>query len=237
MFIVIDGIDGCGKGTILKTFENAFKKQGLKIFDLRKYWESFSCFPEYEDRDIRNADVIFCAEPTFGWIGETIREELIQKNDRNYSALSIAQAFALDREILYRRLLLKALKDKKIWVQERSFSTSIIYQQIQKDGLTLEELLALPGNKLATENPPDFLIVPKLSAETAIQRLSERSDKKDEAIFEKLSFLKIAAKEFYSDWFRKFFEELGTKVVYINTEGKIEKTKNQAEDFIKKNLK
>lgn len=216
MFIVVGGIDGCGKGTIIKTWANDLALQGKKIFDLREFTKKNRDFPEYDD--IKNFDAILSNEMTYAWIGAALREEIIKDNGRDYSALSIAQAFALDREILYKRVIIPAMRDKKIILQERAFETSIVYQPLQDNSITAEEILEIPGNKFALKHKPDIIVIPRLSVETAIKRLAARSEKQDNAIFEKLDFLKKAADRYYSLWFREFFEKLGVKILYIDTE-------------------
>jgi thymidylate kinase len=231
MFIVVGGIDGCGKGVIIKTWAEELAKQGKKIFDLREYTKKNGCFPEYEE--IKKFDVILSNEMTYAWVGAALRGEIIQGNGRDYSALSIAQAYALDREILYRRILVPTIKDKKIILQERTFETSIIYQPLQDSSITVEQIMEIPGNKFALENRPDIIVIPKLSAETAIKRLAARSEKQDNAIFEKLDFLTKAAERYYSPWFREFFEKLGVKVIYLSTEGSLEETRESAIKILK----
>jgi thymidylate kinase len=167
-------------------------------------------------------DVITSSEPTFSLIGRAIREEIVRHNKREYSALATAQAFALDRYILYKRVIIPALQQGKYIFQERGVTTSICYQPIQKEPLSLKKVLELEGNQLTLKYRPDLLIITVLKPETAMQRLANRDGKKDGAIFEKLDFLKKAQKRFINVWFRKIFEKRGAKVFYINTIGQKE---------------
>jgi len=227
--ILIEGIDGSGKGLITDTFKEMAEKEGLKVFDLRAHIKREKEFPEYEQ--IKEYDVILSAEPTFGWVGRAIREELIKDNGRNYSALAVAQAYSLDRKILYKRLLIKALQEGKIVLQERSVVSSIAYQplqaQLQGENLTLETVLKLPGNKLAVEDfPPSVIIITRVDPETAIHRLAHRS-KKDACIFERLAFQKKLQERYESTWLKVLFEKHGSKVEYLDTSTTIEATKEQ----------
>lgn len=228
--VLIEGIDGSGKGVVTDTFKELAEKEGLKCFDLREFIKKEKEFPEYEA--IKDYDVIISAEPTYGWVGRAIRQEMIRDNKRKYSALAVAQAYSLDRKILYKRLLIRALQDGKMVLQERSVVSSIAYQplqaQIQGEDLPLETVLKLPGNKLAIEDyPPSMVIITRLDPETAIQRLADR-DKKDACIFERLEFLKKLSKRYESTWLKSLFEKHGSKVVYFDTSETIEVTKNQA---------
>jgi len=230
-FIIVDGIDGSGKGAVVNFFRDFARVEKKKIFDLREYWQTNHRFPKIEE--LKGYKVILSAEPTFAWVGAAIRREIVRENRRNYSALSTAQAYALDREILYQRVLLPALK-KGLWVfQERSFTTSLIYQPIQAENLPLKKVLAITGNALALKNNPDLLIITKLSPKIALQRLAGR-EKKDKAIFEKLAFLEKAEKRFLSPWFRKIFSRRGTRVVYLDTNKKLAETKKDCEGVWKR---
>ncbi|MBU4501363.1 MAG: dTMP kinase [Nanoarchaeota archaeon] len=231
--ILIEGIDGSGKGVIARTFKELAKEANLKIFDLKSYIKENKDFPEYDS--IKDYDVILSAEPTYGWIGQAIRDELIRDNNRKYSALAVAHAYALDRKILYKRLLIKALEEGKIVMADRSVVSSIIYQPLQAkeqgEELGLDDVLKLPGNKLAVEEyPPSLLIIAKLDPEKAIQRLESR-EKKDDCIFEKLEFQKKLQERYNSKWLKRLFEKRGTKVVYIDVNKTVEDSVRQTKEI------
>lgn len=228
--IFIEGIDGSGKGVVIDTFKELAGKEGLKVFDLRSFIKKEKEFPEYES--IEDYDIIVSAEPTYGWVGRAIREELIKDNKRKYSALAVAQAYSLDRHILYSRLLIKALQDGKTVLQERSVVSSIAYQplqaQMQGEDLSLETVLKLPGNKIAIEDyPPSVVIITRLDPETALQRLADRN-KKDACIFERLEFQKKLQERYESTWLKALFEKQGSKVIYLDTDKTLEDTKSKA---------
>ena len=178
-FVMVDGLDGSGKGTIVDGLAEWAERKGLKILDVRTYCRDKNTFPTYEE--IEQSDVIVSAEPTFCYVGKAIREELVRASDRKYSALSLAHAFALDREILYRRVILPALKAGKYIFQERGVTSSIVYQPVQEH-IQVSELLRFPGNRFALQNAPSLLIIAKVSPETVVKRLGLRQ-KKDNSIF------------------------------------------------------
>jgi len=215
ILVVVDGIDGSGKGVIVQALADWALTQKMKIFDLRNYWKEKHTFPESEE--IADYDVIVSNEPTFAMVGQAIREEIVRENNRHYSAWSTAQAFSLDREILYRRIIIPALAQGKIIFQERGVTTSIIYQPIQEEPLELEKIMELPGNKLALEHRPDLLIIAQVDPKEAMARLAER-DKKDNSIFEKLPFLEKIAERYAAPWFRELLESRGSKFVYLKTD-------------------
>lgn len=232
---MIDGIDGSGKAAIIKSLADWAENKKLKIFDLKDYWKTKHTFPEPEE--IAEYDVIISAEPTYSMVGQAIREEIVRENNRKYSAWTTAEAFSLDREILYRRVILPALEQGKIIFQERGVTTSIIYQLIQKEPLELEKILELPGNKLALEYRPDLIIIALVDPKEAVKRITER-DKKDYSIFEKLPFLEKIAERFAAPWFRELMEKHGSKFVYLKTDktvyDTIKETTDIWENFLKK---
>ena len=237
--IFIEGIDGCGKGEIIKAFKEISEIENIKSFDLKSFIKKDKDFPEYEK--IKEYGLIVSGEPTYSWIGRAIREEMIKDNKRKYSALAVAQAYSLDRKILYKRLLIKALEQGKIVIQDRSVVSSITYQplqsQLQGEELPLDTVINLPGNKLAIEDyPPSLIIIAQVDPRTAIQRLADR-DKKDKCIFERLEFQKKLQEKYNSTWLRSLFEKHGTKIVYIDTNGTIEETKQQVRKIWGKFLK
>ncbi|HLD18871.1 MAG TPA: hypothetical protein VJB90_02575 [Candidatus Nanoarchaeia archaeon] len=213
-FIMVDGLDGCGKGKAIEALRDLAHSKKLKTFDLKTYWKDYDIIPTLQD--IGDAEVIISAEPTYALVGKGIREEIIKDNKREYSAQSTAFAFSLDREILYRRLLIPALKAGKIVFQERGIVTSIVYQPVQGN-ISLNEVINLPGNRLALQNAPGLVIIPKLSAKTAMARLKGR-EKKDDAIFENLPFQEKLKERFESEWLQTLLKNNGSKVEYIDNE-------------------
>lgn len=219
--MIIDGIDGSGKGTLVGALAGWAKQKKLKILDLVEYGKKYQSLPEPDQ--LKPYQVIVSAEPTFSLIGRAIREEIVRHNKRDYSALATAQAFALDRYILYKRVIIPALEQGKYIFQERGVTTSICYQPIQAEALSLKRIMELEGNQLTLKYRPNLLIITVLKPETAMSRLAKRDGKKDGAIFERLAFLKKAQKRFKSNWFKQIFTKCGSKVIYINTSGAREK--------------
>lgn len=234
ILVIVDGIDGSGKGTIVKALADWAKAKNLKVLDLKNYWMAKHTFPEPEE--IEKFDCLVSAEPTFSMVGQAIREEIIKDNNRHYSAFTTAEAFALDREILYRRIIIPALEKGKYIFQERGITTSLIYQPIQKEPLSLKKILDLSGNKLALKYRPDLLIITQVEPKTALKRLALR-DKKDGTIFEKLPFLEKLNKRFSASWFRKFMKSKGSKVVYLTTNKTVYDTIEEAIEIWEKFIK
>lgn len=225
MLIMIDGIDSSGKSTIVAAWKEYLAAQGNALFDLKDYWKKNGRHPEFSE--LKAYDFIFSAEPTHVGIGKVIREELI-KNGTSYPGKAIAEAYSLDRLILYHKLIIPALAEGKCVIQDRGVSTSLCYQPLTDASITPAWLAALPGNALALEHRPDHLILLTVDAERAMKRLAARYEKQDNAIFEKLDFQKKAAEIFASPEFRQLFAAHGTEVHYLPVDQELAIIKEQA---------
>jgi len=231
-FVVTDGLDGAGKGAVIKAIRAYLASLDLRIFDLDHYGEVQHRLPDFSNPRFKGVanpayfpmdefDAIISSEPTYAGIGQIIREEIInRKNGRSYSARVTAAAYALDRLVLYNRVIIPALKAGKIIVQSRSVSTSLTYQVVQgeerKEPLDLDEIMSLEGNGLALKHAPDCLIIPTVYDFDALQkRLSER-DKNDEAIFEDPEFQKKLKPHYEGEAFKHIFTSRGTRLEYLD---------------------
>lgn len=246
MFIIVDGIDGCGKGTIVQALAERRRRAGANVFDLRAYTARERRLPNAEE--IVGYEVITSGEPTYAWVGGAIRDEIIRDNGRMYGALRTAEAYALDRLILYRRVLLPLrARDVDIF-QERSVTTSIVYQRESSadnrqslstipgdpltDGVPIDTLCALEGNALALSNPPDLCIILSVEPRRAMQRLQLRSEKQDAAIFEKLPILERFHERYHSTWFRDLLAKYGWHVEYLDANGAVEDAVSRAQSLL-----
>ncbi|MBI4450194.1 hypothetical protein HY634_03985 [Candidatus Uhrbacteria bacterium] len=229
MFIIVDGIDGCGKGTIADALAAARRAEGARVFDLREFTKCEHRLPEIEE--LADYDVIISAEPTHTWIGSSIREELIRDNGRSYTARATADAYALDRLVLYRRMLLPARAAGKDIIQERSVTSSLIYQPIQREALPIEEVAALEGNAFALAHPPDLCIIVSTDPPRAVQRLQLRKTKQDAAIFEKLPILQALHERYHAPWFRSLLAAHGWHTEFLDANGAVEDAVGKAKQL------
>src|SRR3989338_3349498 len=152
MMIMVDGIDGSGKTTVVKAMARAAEAQGKRLFDVVAFEKTHADLPCFEE--IADYDAYLTSEPTRTWIGAAIRKEMLRL-DASYEPLELSEAYALDRLILYKRLILPALAAGKLVVQDRGFTTSLVYQTAMKNGLALEDVMRLPGNALAMQHAPN----------------------------------------------------------------------------------
>lgn len=231
---MIDGIDGSGKSTIVQAWKDYLTAQGNAIFDLKEYWQTNGKYPELHE--LKSYDFIFSCEPTYAGVGKVIREELV-KTGTNYPPRAIIEAFSLDRLVLYTKIIIPLLANGKIVIQDRGVSTSLAYQSLQNSEFTYDKIAQFPGNQLALENRPDHLIIAKIPAEKAAARISSRFDKNDNAIFEKIDFLKKATENFNSAQYQKIFTDRGTEVHYLNAESEIGIMKQEGTELLKSIIK
>jgi dTMP kinase len=225
-FIMIDGLTGSGKSTVINTMREWITSRERRVFNL-KDWNG-QAPPMFNE--INDFDVYFTHEPTRHWVGAAIRAEL-SRVDAPYGGEEIAHAFALDREIMYKRLILPALEDGKTVIQDRGVTSSIVYQPVMKNGLTLEQILALPGNALALKHAPDYLILTRLPAQVAYERIKIRAEE-SKGVFADLEFLKQQEERYASQWFRELFEKNGTSVLALDTSLTLEEVKQNAKQII-----
>ncbi len=214
--VIIDGPDGAGKSSGLEGLESWAVENGKQILDLRKFALKEQRLP-YSD-EISEYDVILSVEPTLAGIGKVIKQELI-KTGSKFSGLSIAHAFALDRDILYKQVLIPALESGKLVFQERGVLTSFVYQPLQIH-IPLKELMNLPGNRQALKYAPDLVIICTAEPQYLMSRLADNTQ-----MFERLSFLRKVHQRFRSEWLRTIFSKFGTRFIYLDTSGTKEETR------------
>lgn len=144
-FIVIEGIDGCGKGTQTKLLSDFLSQKGHHII-LKKY-------PEY-------------GKP----IGDLISNWLYSKDyDFNVEAQTLLYFadFIKDKECLENNL-----KDGKIILSDRYFTSTMVYQRIK--GMPMSKLDILSQTFGLVK--PDLIIYLKISPEISFERKSKQKD-------------------------------------------------------------
>ena len=226
IFVVADGLDAAGKGVIVSALAEYEQSKGKKVFDLIRYWKEHERHPDY---DLLNAhDVIISAEPTYAGVGLSIREYLIAKGT-SYPAMTTAQAYAIDRFILLKDLLLPALDNGKIIFQERSVSSSLAYQKLQAEesgeALTMGDIAKIEGNRFALDNFADLFIIPTIKNVGELTERLKSRDKIDDCRFENLGFQLKLKPIFESSDYLKYFD---SKIEFLDVGVSVTHTKNEA---------
>lgn len=217
-FVVVDAIDGAGKTTAFNAMAEWLRAKGHRLFDLVAFQKEHHRLPELEE--IGEADAFLSAEPTFCWTGSAIREEIIRSNSgRTYSGRTTAIAFSLDRHILFSRVILPFLRAKPgRWVlQDRGVISSLAYQPLQDEQVTLEWLQTLEGNALELSRPPERLLLLRVAPDIALARISKR-EATDEGrqIYENASFQEKLAARYRDPEVLAPYTKGGTTVVEID---------------------
>ncbi len=213
MFIMVDGIDGSGKSTVLRTWQELLTARQYQVFSLKDFWAEHKRHPEPHEIPA-DTFAIVSAEPTYVWTGAAIREEMVQKNGRVYTGGALADAFALDRLVLYTRVLVPAMARGMHVIQDRGVSTSLCYQSCYNNHeLSMTEIAQREGNAHALNHRPDVLMLMDVTPERCMERLASRAAQKDDnAIFEYLAFQKELDACYRSDAFAELFRARGTTI-------------------------
>lgn len=225
MFIMVDGIDGSGKGTIVACLRDALRDAGKTIADLPTIMKT-GRFPEQKDWE--QEEVITTTEPTYAGVGAVLRAELLR--DAQYDPRTVAAAFAVDREMHYRRVIIPAREAGKCIIAERGVSSSLAYQVTA--GLAEAEVLGFAGNALAMQHAPNLLILADIDVDTALARLAARAGKQDDSYFERGPFLRRLAARYQHPAYRALFEERGTTVLDLSTAGTLEETRKRCHNTL-----
>ncbi|MCR4335920.1 MAG: dTMP kinase [archaeon] len=168
-FIVFEGIDGSGKGTI--------------ISEIRKF---------LVEKGIFENQILITAEPTNGFYGKKVRELLNTHVNPDVNAQQFLNLYVADREEHLGKEIIPALKKGKIILCDRYKYSTFVYQLIQ--GIELEKIIEL-HNGMAV---PDLIFVLDLPVDVALQRIDSDSKRSVKEVFEKKEFLEKVRQEFLS---------------------------------------
>jgi thymidylate kinase len=229
-FIVIDGIAGSGKTTIIKSWKSEIEKRNISFFDQQTWTEENNLPPRLEDFEKKEA--LFTYEPAKYWIGSAIRNEFAFGE---YSLEVQAQAFSLDRLIHYNRIIIPAIKAGKNIIQDRSITSSLVYQGMLSSEFSVEDALKLPGNILAMQYLPTDIILTKVDMSVAAERHRNRNDDK-KGIFEELERLQKVQDAFHGEKFKMIFSKKNVNIHIIDTSGSEEGTIIEANKLFKQIL-
>lgn len=216
--IVIDAIDGAGKDTVAERLRAYIRETGRNLVDLDEVARGGNAyfFERGDDPRLAGVDALYVSQPTYVGIGQVIRGEIMKRDA--YDVRATAQAYALDRQVLYERTILPFLRTRpgRLVLQGRGLMSTLAYQTVQ--GLALPELLDLPGNRLELSRRPDLAIILEVSTETAAKRLAGRANKIDDDKFAEETFQKRVSRRYRDDDLMRVFTELGTHIEFVDAE-------------------
>ncbi|TPE57215.1 dTMP kinase [[Mycoplasma] falconis] len=150
-FIVVEGMDGSGKSTIIQMLKDEFINKNI------------------------SDNFIFTREPgsAFSKEAEKIRQ-LILDNDNDFSQMVDALLFATSRRLNLEKGIWPALENGKNVISDRYWTSSFVYQGIL-GGLGLEKVKLI--NEIATDNTaPDLVIFFDLEPATTVERITKMRD-------------------------------------------------------------
>lgn len=176
MFISVEGVEGCGKTTILKMIYDKLLEENYEILLLR--------------------------EPGGVKISEKIRNIILDKENTNLDNKAEALLFAASRRQLVIEKILPALKENKIILCDRYVDSSLAYQGGGK-GLGVENILNI--NMFATDNVlPDMTILFDIEPELGLKRIETNSAREVNRLdLEKIEFYK-KVRETFLDLAKKY---------------------------------
>ena len=252
--VVIDGLDGVGKGVAIDALVKHEQEKGRTVFDVDEFSKEFDIkkfdpvkFPDNlpypSQAHWAKYDILKTSEPTYALVGEAVRKCIIAPGSTIPGPLT-AEGYGLDRAIHAQQLVIPARAAGKDVFQSRSFASSLAYQveQIYDDvgkGTEARDFILhdLFGNRYARMHcMPSLLIIPTIkNPEDLMERLKAR-EKQDKAKFESLEFQLRLKPHYESDWMKEVFEKGGTVVRYIDAGISVEETRKQAvsvwEDYL-----
>ncbi|HVM90515.1 MAG TPA: dTMP kinase [Verrucomicrobiae bacterium] len=215
--ISFEAVDAAGKDTTADLVVSWLEKSGKTVFNFDT--RGFADIPI-------ETDVLRISEPGHWGIGKAIRGELMK--DPGFDVRYIADAYALDREALYRRVVLPFLSARpgRTVIQIRGLMSSLAYQTVQAEdqgvALGVPDLLELPGNKLELTRRPDIIFLLVASEETLRKRQEGRSESMQKDIFGKREFQARVAKRYQAPDVQAPFLRLDTKIIKVSAEGEPE---------------
>ena len=139
-FIVIDGVDGCGSTTHSRLLAGFLENEKLKVY--------------------------LTQEPSKNEIGVLLRKFL---KDNEIPPTTDALMFAADRDLHYHNEIKKKLDDGYIVISDRYLESSIIYQSVQSDEISVDWVEEL--NKFVGQ--PDITIILDIDPRISLARKTD----------------------------------------------------------------
>ncbi|MFX1312298.1 MAG: dTMP kinase [Promethearchaeota archaeon] len=152
LFIALEGIDGSGTSTHSHLLKGFLESKGLKVY--------------------------LTMEPSNSDIGKLVRKYL---KNKEVPPTTDALLFAADRDLHFNNEIKKKLEDGYIVISDRYLESSIVYQSVQSDKMSVDWIKEI--NKFI--QIPDITIILDIEPKIALAR----KDNKDLEKFEDTNFL------------------------------------------------
>ncbi len=145
-WIVFDGIDGSGKGTLAREIKVWFTEMGVS-----------------------RSKIIVTAEPTNGFFGKKVRELLKSNVDPIVNANQFLELYVYDRREHVEKEIIPALSEGKIILSDRFKYSTFVYQALQ--GISLKKIFDLHAGLPS----PDLVFILDLPVADALKRIGRRN--------------------------------------------------------------
>jgi len=251
LLIVTEGPDGSGKGAMDSGFEAVLEKYNLRLFNAVEFQKKNRDHPQFDRPTFKDGkkdelyvnlsqhSAISVAQPSYAWAGTAIRRELLE-NSKAYSAIEIAQAYADDRLVLDKRVIMPALEQGKLVLESRNVLSSLTYQPIDADlkgeYLTREQVLNLVGNKFEVhEVVPDLLVICDITEEQAADNLKQKGHLDNFELDSELQRRVISA--YKEPELLELFTKCGTELARIEYDSDLSVKQKCAADILEDFLK
>lgn len=149
LFVVFEGIDGCGKTTQIGEVERTIRQ-----------WNKYQ-------------DIVLTREPTYK--ADELRRRLTTETDPMANAQRMAQLFISDRKTHYQKDILSDIWNGRVVLCDRYAMSTLAYQSVQ--GVPMESLVKM--HREAEIPAPDITFYLTLSAEEAASRRSGRGEQRE----------------------------------------------------------
>lgn len=199
-YLIIEGLDGIGKGVTLEAIKRHAREKDMRIFDLHDHWQAHQRSPD--PAMYANYDVVITGEPRYAGTGADVRWWLANK-DQRISARELTDLFSVDRKQHLEQIVHPALDAGVIVVQSRTFLSTCIYQPMmaqnqQEPELSTDEILAHAGNVLALSRPPSTLLIGTVPHIGVLEERFSADHREAADRFERLEF-QAKLQPFYED--------------------------------------
>ena len=170
VFIVLEGIDGCGKTSALFKIAEKIANQSKK----------------YDHILIKRYDhILVTREPTYSNdAGRKARELLKKDSDPKKNAEECLRLYVEDRKEHLKKDIIPALEKNYVVLCDRFKYSTMAFQKEQ--GIPIQKIISLHEGMPS----PDLTLILDLPAEVAFDRTNKRTEEVKEKKFEHLDFMK-----------------------------------------------
>ncbi|MBI3951451.1 MAG: dTMP kinase [Acidobacteria bacterium] len=203
-FITFEGIDGCGKTTVVRFVEQQLRQRQIPVLVTR--------------------------EPGGTTIGNEIRQVLLKIGDRIMTPKTELLLYAADRAQHVQERILPALREGRVVLCDRYTDATRAYQGAGRgfDPAWIETLMAFATDGLK----PDLTIVLDLDVAQAQQRLRERRERAGRPIHDRLDAEALEFHQRVRQAYLELARREPERIKVVSAAGTVEETCQAALEFV-----